>query len=232
MGPGYPTYRRSPRSWPPPCPPASAPAGRPRPPAGPGRVPDHAPRRVHRQAAVGRMVDVGPGHEGMTAAAQRGARLFPATLWPLSTTVLPTSARSSGVRSDTLSTSRRYSYPYPSPSHDPWPGLRSSPDRPVPVRQVLKPVETAPGTLLHHAEHQDGQRFHPRPADPAAPSGQHHPVQKPEQPLSGPFVAAGVLEADRDRRDVVPRFHVQPDPRDVGVPGRRRVSWTLRIGAS
>ncbi len=45
-------------------------------PAGPGHVPDHAPRRVHRQAAVGRMVDVGPGHEGMTAAARRGARLF------------------------------------------------------------------------------------------------------------------------------------------------------------
>ncbi len=48
----------------------------PRPPAGPGHVPDHAPRRVHRQAAVGRMVDVGPGHEGTTAAARRGARLF------------------------------------------------------------------------------------------------------------------------------------------------------------
>ncbi len=50
--------------------------GGPRPPAGPGHVPDHAPRRVHQQAAVLRMVDVGPGHEGMTAAAQRGARLF------------------------------------------------------------------------------------------------------------------------------------------------------------
>ncbi len=53
------------------------PAGvRPQPPAGPGHVPDHAPRRVHRQAAVGRMMHVGPGHEGMTAAARRGARLF------------------------------------------------------------------------------------------------------------------------------------------------------------
>ncbi len=50
--------------------------GGPRPPAGPGHVPDHAPRRVHRQAAVGRMMDVGPGHEGITAAARRGARLF------------------------------------------------------------------------------------------------------------------------------------------------------------
>ncbi len=139
---------------------------------------------------------------------------FPATPWPLSTTVLPTSAGSSGVRRDTLSTRRRY--PYPSPSHDPWPGLRPSPDRPVPVRQVLKPVETAPGTLLHDPRHRDGQRFHPRPADPAAPSGQHHPVQKPEQPLSGPFVAAGVLEADQDRRDVVPRSDGRPDPRDVG----------------
>ncbi len=43
---------------------------------GPGHVPDHAPRRVHRQAAVGRMMHVGPGHEGMTSAARRGARLF------------------------------------------------------------------------------------------------------------------------------------------------------------
>ncbi len=120
--------------------------GGPRPPAGAGHVPDHAPRRVHRQAAVGRMVDVGPGHEGVTAAAQRVARLFRRhdpwpglrpPLWPLSTTVLPTSARSSGVRSDTLSTSRRYSYP----SHDPWPGLRPPPDRDVLVRRFLKPVE-------------------------------------------------------------------------------------------
>ncbi len=136
------------------------------------------------------------------------------------------------MRSDTLSTRRWYSYPYPSTSHDPWPGLRPSPDRDVLVRQFLKPVEIAPETLLHDPQHQDGQRFHPRPADPAAPSGQHHPVQKPEQPLSGPFVAVEVLEADQDRRDVVPRFHVQPDLRDAGAPGRRWVSWTLRMGGS
>ncbi len=100
------------------------------------------------------------------------------------------------------------------------------------IVRFLKPVETAPGTLPDHAGDRDGQRLHPRPADPAALSGQHHPVRKPEQPLSGPFVAAGVLEADRDRGDVVPRPDVQPDPRDVGAPGRRWVSWTLRIGAS
>ncbi len=176
------------------------------------------------------MVDVGPGHEGMTAAAQRGAGLFPATLWPLSTTILPTSAGSSGVRSDTLSTRRRY--PYPSPSHDPWPGLRPSPDRPVPVRQVLKPVETAPGTLLHDPQHQDGQRFHPRPADPAALSGRHHPARTPGQSLSAPFVAAGswrpIRIAGMSSLDLTVGLILLMS----GAPGRRWVSWTLRMGAS
>ncbi len=202
MGPGYPTCRRSPRGPPPPCPPASAPAG-------------VAPPRP--SGAGWRAVTWPPG--GSLSGAFRKGIPSAATLWPLSTTVLPTSAGSSGVRSDTLSTGRRYSYPYPSPSHDPWPGLRPSPDRPVPVRQVLKPVGTAPGTLPDHAGHRDGQRIHPRPADPAAPSGQHHPARKPGQPLADPFVAAGVLEADQDRRDVVPRFHGRPDPPDVGGAG-------------
>ncbi len=128
----------------------------PRPSAGCGRS-DDARRSRPRRNDGGR--------------ATRRQAFFPATLWPLSTTVLPTSAGSSGVRSDTLSTRRRYSYSYPSTSHDPWPGLRPSPDRPVPVRRFLKPVEIAPGTLLHAPRHRDGQWFHPRPADPAALSG-------------------------------------------------------------
>ncbi len=254
MGPGYPTYRRSPRGWPPPCPPASGRAG-----AAPPRPSGAGWRAVtwrHRDRACGAFRKGIPSSASRAAQAPRrpGTRPGPCTAprpsagsrpsddarrsrprrndggratrrqafppppcGPFSTTVLPTSAGSSGVRSDTLSTRRWYSYP--STSHDPWPGLRPSPDRDVLVRRFPKPVETAPGTVPDHAGHQDGQRFHPRPADPAALSGRHHPVRKPGQPLSGPFVAAGVLEADRDRRDVVSRPHVQPDPPDVGGTG-------------
>ncbi len=249
MGPGYPTYRRSPRGWPPPCPPASGRAGAapPRPPGAGWRavtwrhrdracgafrkgIPSRGPsppqardtyRTMHRAASIGRLRPVGwwtsvPATKESRRPRDAAPGFSAATLWPLSTIIFPTSAGSSGVRSDTLSTSRRY--PYPSPSHDPWPGLRPSPDRDVLVRRFLKPVETAPGTLLHDPQHQDGQRFHPRPADPAAPSGQHQPTRKPGQPLSGPFVAEGVLEADQDRRDVVPRPDGRPDPRDAWAP--------------
>ena len=73
------------------------PTGRP-----PG-LPQQATHRVPQQVDVRRVVNAGLDHERVTSPAQWLARLFFATLWPLSTTSRPTADNSSGVNNDTLS---------------------------------------------------------------------------------------------------------------------------------
>ena len=71
-------------------------------------LPDRAAHGVPQEADVGRVMNVGPGNEGVTAPAQgRGPGFFPATGWPLPPTGRLTLTGSFGLRWPTLSTSVR-----------------------------------------------------------------------------------------------------------------------------
>ena len=88
-------------------------------------------------------------------------------------------------------------------------------DLPMLVRQLLKTVVVAVQTLLRHAHHQDPPKVHPRAARVPAAVRKDARVQQPEQLLPRRLVVPDRLEPDKDRRDVVPGFHVQLDRSDV-----------------
>ncbi len=133
MGPGYPTCRRSPRSWPPPCPPASAPAGAapPRPPGAGWRAVTWPPGGTLSRAF----------RKGIPSAASRVAPAprRPGTRPGPCTAPRPSAGcgRSDGGhrarprRNDGSRATRRQAFPRPPHGPSPRPSFRPSPEAPA-----------------------------------------------------------------------------------------------------
>ena len=78
-----------------------------------------------------------------------------------------------------------------------------------------KPVEVAAKSLLQHREHENRPQFHPRTADLQIAIFPEPVQQKLENRLPQRLIQIQALQAKQDRRDVVPRLHVNLDPADL-----------------
>ena len=85
----------------------------------------------------------------------------------------------------------------------------------VRVGVFMKPVEVAAKALLQHREHENRPQFHPRTADLQIAIFPEPVQQKLENRLPQHLIQIQALQAKQDRRDVVPRLHVDLDPPDL-----------------
>ena len=82
----------------------------------------------------------------------------------------------------------------------------------VRVGVFMKPVEVAAKALLQHREYENRPQFHPRTADRQIAVFPEPVQQKLENRLPHRLIQIQALQAKQDRRDVVPRLHVNLDP--------------------
>ena len=77
-----------------------------------------------------------------------------------------------------------------------------------------KPVEVAAKSLLQHREHENRPQFHPGRPTFRSRSSRTGPAEARKSPPAA-LIQIQALQAKQDRRDVVPRLHVNLDPADL-----------------
>ena len=85
----------------------------------------------------------------------------------------------------------------------------------VRVGVFMKPIEVAAKSLLQHREHENRPQFHPRTADRQVAVFPEPVQQNLENRLPRRLIQKQALQTRQDRRDVVPRLHVDLNPPDL-----------------
>ena len=78
----------------------------------------------------------------------------------------------------------------------------------------LLPVRLVHQSLHHYDHHQDHPHLHPRAAYRTVDAGKHVLLEKRKQPGAGLLVGIEMLEAQQQRRNVVPGLQVDPNVLD------------------